>query len=258
MDYVIFGTDRRFFYLAKLLKKDNETVYIANSLAEIRAYCEKPYVFVTALNLDKIKQKELLCSVAKKSVLWSGALYEENKELVEEKKLVYHDITSNELFCLKNALPTAEGCVERIISLTPYNLSGTSVLVIGFGRVGSSVARLLRRMGANVAVLVRPGKSMDAALKSNFSVLNIYELDGKKDFRILINTVAKKDVVNEKLLDFCLGLDTVIDLASGNNLNRNILTKRKITFEDAKGLPGRFCPESSAKYIYDLIKGEVQ
>ena len=258
MDYVIFGTDRRFFYLAKLLKKENETVYIFTSLAEIRSYCEKPYVFVTALNLDKFTQKEIINSVCKGSVIWSGHLFEENKGLIEKRGLVYHDMTLDESFCQKNALPTAEGCIERIISITPYNLSGTNVLVLGFGRVGSALARLLRRMGANVSVLVRPGKSMELALASSFAVLNLYELDFEGDFRILVNTVQKKDIINEALLNFCPKVDTVIDLASGNNVDRNILTKRGIAFEDAKGLPGRFSPESGAEYIFDMIKGEKQ
>ncbi|MBE6591612.1 MAG: hypothetical protein E7646_06185 [Ruminococcaceae bacterium] len=255
MDYVIFGSDRRFFYLAELLKKENKACYICNSLAEISAFSDRAYVFVTALNTNREDQAILLRRIHKNSVIFSGKLFDENLQLAYEKGIKYHNILDNELFCLENAIPTAEGCIERIISITPYNLSGTEVGVVGFGRVGSAVSRALRRMGANVSVIVREGKSMSCALASSFSVMDI---NGSlcADIRILINTAEKRDIVNKHLTDRFPRLDTVIDLASGNNVDKAALQKRGICFEDAKGLPGRFSPESSAGYILRVIRGE--
>jgi dipicolinate synthase subunit A len=56
---------------------------------------------------------------------------------------------------LLHAIPTAEGAVHHAIALSDITLMGSRCLCTGFGRVGQSMAVLLRGMGANVTLCAR-------------------------------------------------------------------------------------------------------
>lgn len=51
-----------------------------------------------------------------------------------------------------NALPTAEGALAIAMDALPITLSGSRVLVIGFGRIGAVLSEKLRALGAEVTV----------------------------------------------------------------------------------------------------------
>jgi dipicolinate synthase subunit A len=56
---------------------------------------------------------------------------------------------------LLHAIPTAEGAVYHAIALSDITLMGSRCVCTGFGRVGQSMALLLRGMGANVTLCAR-------------------------------------------------------------------------------------------------------
>jgi dipicolinate synthase subunit A len=56
---------------------------------------------------------------------------------------------------LLHAIPTAEGAVHHAIALSDITLMGSRCVCTGFGRVGQSMAVLLRGMGANVTLCAR-------------------------------------------------------------------------------------------------------
>jgi dipicolinate synthase subunit A len=56
---------------------------------------------------------------------------------------------------LLHAIPTAEGAVYNAIALSDITLMGSRCLCTGFGRVGQSMALLLRGMGADVTLCAR-------------------------------------------------------------------------------------------------------
>jgi dipicolinate synthase subunit A len=56
---------------------------------------------------------------------------------------------------LLHATPTAEGAIRHAIDLSDVTIMGSSCVCTGFGRVGQSVAWLLRGMGANVVLCAR-------------------------------------------------------------------------------------------------------
>lgn len=56
---------------------------------------------------------------------------------------------------LLHAVPTAEGAVRHAIEMSDVTIMGSKCVCTGFGRVGQSMAWLLRGMGANVTVCLR-------------------------------------------------------------------------------------------------------
>ena len=254
MRYVIVGNDKRFEYVAERLRRNKKQVLRCCDADELESVCPKGATVLIPFGLGPEEQARVLKSLARGCVVVGGKLHPENAVIVAKAHLVYRDLASREDFARKNALPTAEGCLMRILSLTPFVLSGTSVLVCGFGRVGSQCARLLRRCGANVFVLGREGKSLEQAREANFPVLSPNELGEDCPFRVLVNTVPVSGFVSASLLSGCPQLFLVLDLASGkDNVDQAYLHERGILFESAGGLPGKCAPETAAEYVYQFL-----
>lgn len=91
-----------------------------------------------------------------------GTLPKAIAEAIRAKGCEIYDYQADEDFALHNALATAEGAVAMAISESPDLLAGSRCTVIGFGRIGKQLCRLLKAMGANVSVLAR--KSIDRTL----------------------------------------------------------------------------------------------
>ena len=254
MRYVIVGEDKRFDYVCDRLRRDKKQVQRCYHLDELESACTKSATVLVPFGLGPGEQAQVLKSVSKGGVVVGGKLHPENTVLVAKAKLVYRDLASRDDFARRNALPTAEGCLMRILTLTPFVLSGTSVLVCGFGRVGAHCARLLRRCGADVFVLGREGNSLDQAREANFPVLGLPQMNASLPFRVIVNTVPVAGFLSACFLSACPHLFLVLDLASGkNNVDEKYLYERGILFESALGLPGKCAPETAAEYVYQFL-----
>src|SRR5699024_7429577 len=88
-----------------------------------------------------------------------------------------------------NSIPTAEGALMLAIEQTDVTVHGSQVMVLGFGRVGMTLARLFSAVGAHVHVCVR--KAADIARISEMGLHPILVKDLEKeiaDTDICINT----------------------------------------------------------------------
>ena len=54
-----------------------------------------------------------------------------------------------------NAIPTAEGAIQKAMELSVITLHGSKALVVGMGRCGTVLARMLQGLGARVSAAVR-------------------------------------------------------------------------------------------------------
>lgn len=255
MNYVLIGADRRFEYLQALLQRDGHRVFLCENGEEVYRFADESGVFLLPFSASRQEQRRILEKAREGSEVIGGELFEENRGVVAERKLRYRNLASEEAFARANALPTAEGCLERLLSLSPFVLNGACVLVVGFGRIGSEVARLLRRCGAFVTVCGREGKSLREASKANFPVIRLGERAVVCPWRVIVNTVPKKKIVSLELIEACRELSLVLDLASGKgNVDTEALFRKGIAFESAGGLPGRYAPETAAFYLYEAIR----
>ena len=254
MDYVLIGADKRFEYLAKLLRKDGKQVFLCDTAKEASRYLDQAYCYVNAFSLPACEQAWLLSQIKEGSVVLGGQLLSDCSRIARGE-ITYRDLSCEEEFALRNALPTAEGCLERVLALTPFVVSGTEVLVVGFGRVGKETARLFRRCGANVTICVREGKSLEEAKKGSFPVFTPEAPPAKRPWRVIVNTVPKRNVVGASLVKGCQRLFLVLDLASGKgNVDPVPLEEQNVIWEIAGGLPGKCAPETAAFYYYQAIR----
>ena len=145
------------------------------------------------------------------------------------------DLLRDPYYVSENACITAHCAVQLAMDQLPITLQDLPVLVIGWGRIGKCLADLLRRMGADVAVAARKetDRAMLAAL--GYTAADTAGLD-TAPYRLIFNTAPVM------LLPQCSGSGLKIDLASKLGMGG-------LDVVWARGLPGRYAPESSGKLI---------
>jgi dipicolinate synthase subunit A len=198
--------------------------------------------------------------IMKKNQLFiAGRISEKISHLAEIYNVYSIDILEREEMAVLNAIPTAEGAIQLAMEELPITLHGSNVLVLGFGRVGKVLARMLYGLGVNVFVEAR--KYYDIAwIKSyNYKPVYINELgDNLGKMNLVINTIPYMMLDMNmlcRLNEDCL----VIDLASkpgGVDFEAAKALSIKVIW--ALSLPGKVAPITAAGFIketvYNIIK----
>ncbi|WP_203362459.1 dipicolinic acid synthetase subunit A [Bacillus sp. REN10] len=161
-----------------------------------------------------------------------------------------------------NSIPTAEGAVLMAIQHTDFTIHGSTVVVIGMGRVGMSVARTFNNLGAHVLVGARKSEHLARAIEMGVTPFKMNELSAvaeKAD--IIINTVPSL-VVTASAIAKMRPHTLIIDLASKpGGTDFRYAEKRGIKAILALGLPGLVAPKTAgqilANVLAELLKNDV-
>ena len=177
---------------------------------------------------------EILSRLPKTVTVIGGNLH--RQELAEYETV---DLLEDPWYLARNANITAHCALELALAKLPVTLEKCPVLVIGWGRIGKCLAKLLRGLGACVTVAARKESRrvmIEALGYGSCPVENIRS----EQYRLIINTVPAM------VLPSAAGTGLKIDLASGPGMaGRDIL--------QAKGLPALLAPESSGELIAQVI-----
>lgn len=146
------------------------------------------------------------------------------------------DFLKDEYYLEENASITAH-CTMKLLQHRSVCLSGTRVLVIGWGRIGKRLASLLRAQGASVSVAVRKASDADALTRLGYDAVAISRWD-LTQYAIIINT-APAFLLNESETE---PKSLLIDLASVRGIGGNRVIR-------ARGLPNRDAPDVSGILI---------
>lgn len=152
------------------------------------------------------------------------------------------DLLQDAEYVAKNAAITAHCAIKLAMNKLPVILDGCPVLVIGWGRIGKCLAKLLYTLGANVTVAAR--KEADRAILQalGYNAVDISLLHSHlRKFRIIFNT-APAPVLHPAHCAQCRPDCLKIDLAS----TLGISCPETIW---ARGLPNKDAPESSGALI---------
>lgn len=98
---------------------------------------------------------ELLRAARPGALALGGMLSEEAKAIAAEAGVELVDYFAREELAIRNAIPTAEGCIGVLLAQRKRTLWGSAVLLLGFGPVGQAVGTRLAALGAQVTVAAR-------------------------------------------------------------------------------------------------------
>ena len=209
----------------------------------------------TPLSDKKILIKELFEIVKNKKII-TGNITSEIQNIIKfENNIEIVDVLKFEELTVLNSIPTAEGAIQIAMEKSNITIHNSKCLVLGFGRIGKILAKMLLGIGAKVYCEAR--KEQDIAWIQSYGYNAIYLKDLNKylsEFDFIFNTIPYLilDKTNLKLLkQDCI----LIDLASKpGGIDFEEANKLHIKNDWALALPGKVAPKTAACYIYKIIK----
>lgn len=149
------------------------------------------------------------------------------------------DFLKDPFYLATNAAITAECAVQIIEDLVCTTLLNCPILIIGWGRIGKCLQRLLARAGADVTVAAR--KPADLAMIRALGSRSIPVSEIQEElthYTAVLNTVPEMLLPDMEVTPGCIALE----LASSPGMaGENIINGR--------GLPGKMAPEKSGELI---------
>ncbi len=164
------------------------------------------------------------------------------------------EIAEMDEVAILNSIPTAEGALQIAIAQTPITIHGAKTCVIGFGRVGQTLGRVLKSLGANVTAVSSRAAELARAHEMGCSRARFEDLGTLlQSADIVFNTVPSM-VLTRPVLEAANPDIVIIDLAAqpgGTDFEAaNALGIKAIL---APGLPGKVAPVTAGKILAEVI-----
>lgn len=207
----------------------------------------------TPFSLEKVQVEDLINKIAGKTFI-AGSIKPEVYEMTEDKDITILDIIKREELAVLNAISTAEGAIQIAINETPKNLHGNNVLVLGFGRIGKVLSKMLDGIGAKVACEARKTTDLAWIKAYGYEPINLIELkENLNRFDIIINTIPYV-VLDKEMLQEVKKDALIIDLASNpGGVDKQAVKDLGIKFNWALSLPGKVSPVTSAEFMKETL-----
>ena len=176
------------------------------------------------------------------------------KEQLDANEIKFTDLLKREEFSVLNTIATAEGTIQIAMEETQRTLHGSKVLVMGFGRIGKVLSKMLDGIGAKVYCEARKNEDISWIKAYGYNPIHLNDLnDHIGNFDITINTIPFQILVDERL-DLIKKEAIIIDLASNpGGVDRKQAREKGIRVIWALSLPARVAPLTSAEFIKETI-----
>lgn len=231
MRLAIYGSDERVQALKELAAAKD---YI---LTDVR-----PDAVV--LPLPRARYGDVKRNLCEGQLVIAGGMDEALQLAAKEGKWRVYSVMEDELFQRENALFTAEGSIWKLMEKRKKAICNSRCLIVGFGRIGKALQKILLAMGADVIVAARRKESREAAGPGSIDMGEIQEIIGKMD--VIFNTVPCH-VISEESMKMISPNAVVMELASPPyGMDMGLARAMDIQVMIEGGLPARYCPRDAA------------
>lgn len=202
---------------------------------------------------EKINPEKIRKLLKPKGIVFAGKHDKKLSDIFSEHEII--DYMECEDLSLKNAVPTAEGAIEIALNELPVTLNGLKILIVGMGRIGTSLAEILKGFGSDITVAVHNEKGSAKARITG--IKSVFTENMNTDYKLVFNTVPEMIFDTELLKRF--SDDTLfIDLASkpgGIDFKSATMLGKKVIW--ALGIPGKTAPVTSGEFIAETVAGII-
>lgn len=264
----IIGDDLRINYLKKMYKDEGFEViesykYCDTVITSIPFSRDGVYLTNTDIKINDVieyikskneKNKELdnnsIDNKLRKTItIISGSISSEMRNKLENNSIKYIDILEFEDIAILNSIPTAEGAIFTAMSKTTTTLCNSKCLVLGYGRIGKVLSKMLNGIGSDVYVEARKESDLALINAMGYNCVDLNKLDIYLDkFDYIFNTIPT-EILNKKRLDNVKKEVCIIDLASKYGFDYEYAKTLGLNSTIALSLPSKVAPQSAAKYL---------
>ena len=168
--------------------------------------------------------------------------------------LQYVNLWEDEILLQENAYLTAEGAVAAMLARMKGSLRDVRCLVVGYGRIGRALTEILINLEAKPVVATGSKAKLEKIRESGGDGVMLANIgDAVADVEAVFSTPPSM-VFGKTLLERMKPETLIVDLASppyGVDLDAAHGLGLKAWREP--GLPGRYCPLSAARVLFNAI-----
>lgn len=203
---------------------------------------------------ELIIREDDLAGAAPGALLIIGSARPFLREMVRRQGLQLLETADMDEVAILNAIPTAEGAIQIAMEESAITIHGSRCVVLGFGRVGQTLARALMGLGAAVSVVSVEAAQRARAYEMGCSRHGFDELhELLREGEIVFNTVPAP-ILDRRTLKFANPELLIIDLAAqpgGTDFAAaNAFGLKAIL---APGLPGKVAALSAGRVLAEVI-----
>ncbi|SFD79596.1 dipicolinate synthase subunit A [Lentibacillus persicus] len=191
----------------------------------------------------------------KNSIVFTGISNDFLDGCANEAEVELMPLLNRDDVAIYNSIPTAEGVIMMAIEHTDYTIHSSRVIVVGFGRVGNTVANKFAALGAKVSVCAQSIMDLARITELGHTAIPLDHLNKyTQDCDLLINTVPAPVIKRDSIRQLP-GHGIIFDLASTpGGTDFEYARQRGIKAILAKSLPGIVAPKTAGKILADVIK----
>lgn len=196
---------------------------------------------------------DFLARLCRKSYVFGG-LFGDWKASFADRDISAFDLYGSEPMTTANACLTAEGAIQLAMEQSSISLHDAKCLVIGYGRIGKCLSKMLQGLSASVTVAARKpaDRAIAEALGFQSEQTAVY-LHGLRQYDFIFNTVPA-EIISESQLALISSDCILIDLASRpGGFSAKRCKELGLNFIPAPGLPGRYSPKTAGIFYAQSI-----
>ncbi|MFD1848454.1 dipicolinate synthase subunit DpsA [Oceanobacillus bengalensis] len=280
MKVLIIGGDNRYLEVIKILTLRQASVFVAGYEHMTFEHPNITHCVLTEVNFSKIDA--ILLPVPGTDIngeveaTYSNEIIKLTKDMLEktpEHCVIYTGITNTYLdnlgaktnrtvlplfkrddIAIYNSMPTAEATLQLAIEETDVTIHGSNVMIVGFGRIGITLARYFSAIGANVTITARNPAHFARAQEMGLNAIPTGRIEEAIiDMDICINTVPFL-IINSDVIANMGTSSLIIDLASKpGGTDFDYASKQGIKAIHALGLPGKTAPKTAGNIIGEVL-----
>lgn len=197
---------------------------------------------------------EYVSSLKKDAVVYTGIANSYLRQVCKENEVRLVELLDMDDVAIYNSIPTAEGALMMAIQNTDITIHGSTCVVLGLGRVGMTMARVLDSLGSKVRVGVRRQEHLARIVEMGLEPFELKHLeDYVSDADLIFNTIPSM-IVTAKVIAQMPSSAVIIDLASKpGGVDFRFAEKRGIKALLAPGLPGIVAPKTAGQIIANTL-----
>lgn len=196
----------------------------------------------------------LTALVKEGGMVFGGIFPSASQKIFSAAGIECEDYMEREELSLMNAWATAEGAVMTALQKQDIILHNQKVLIIGMGRIGKCLARLLKGFGADVIAAARKPADIAAADIMGCHTVNTGNISAVCGDVTLIFNTAPAPVLNREVLSVTNKKALIIDLASApGGTDFAVAEEFGITALHCTGIPGKTAADSAGALIADTV-----
>lgn len=226
--------------------------------ADAQGFLPTPLARDVKIRLDD----RLFAAIGGRAPLFIGVLNPMQAPIAAAHGVRVVELTAVDEIAIANSIPTAEGAVQLAMEKLPITIHGANALVLGFGRCGITLARLLAAMGARVGVVARRAADRARAVEMGLKPWTWTQLaEAASRQHVIFNTVPTVTLTDAVLAQTRPDV-LIVDIASppgGTNFEAAKRLGRRALL--AVGLPGKVAPVTAgrilAEHVPALIRAEL-